>query len=127
MEHANRKGGMTDSTWNAYDGRITTPLLRCAPWQRPADVMEAGPDIEPAQFRGKVVKAGADLPAVVGAGGVTQILAIGGRVLRHDQQFLHPGLDQLFRLAQHVRCRARHQVAAQFWDDAEGAGIVATF
>jgi hypothetical protein len=31
MEHAYRKGGMTDSTWNAYDGRMTTPLLRCAP------------------------------------------------------------------------------------------------
>ena len=41
MEHANRKGGMTDSTWNAYDGRITTPLLRCAPWQRPADAATA--------------------------------------------------------------------------------------
>ena len=39
--HANRKGGMTDSTWNAYDRRITTPLLRCAPWQRPADAATA--------------------------------------------------------------------------------------
>ena len=32
---------MTDSTWNAYDGRMTTPLLRCAPWQRPADAATA--------------------------------------------------------------------------------------
>jgi hypothetical protein len=31
MEHAYRKGGMTGSTWNAYEGRMTTPLLRCAP------------------------------------------------------------------------------------------------
>jgi len=22
---------VTDSTWNAYEGRMTTPLLRCAP------------------------------------------------------------------------------------------------
>jgi hypothetical protein len=35
MEHAYRKGGMTDSTWNAYDGRMTTPLLRCAPLATP--------------------------------------------------------------------------------------------
>ena len=26
---------MTDSTWNAYDGRMTTPLLRCAPLATP--------------------------------------------------------------------------------------------
>jgi len=26
---------MTDSTWNADDGRMTTPLLRCAPLATP--------------------------------------------------------------------------------------------
>ena len=26
---------MTDSTWNAYDGQMTTPLLRCAPLATP--------------------------------------------------------------------------------------------
>jgi hypothetical protein len=26
---------MTDSTWNVYDGRMTTPLLRCAPLATP--------------------------------------------------------------------------------------------
>jgi len=31
MKHAYGKGGMTGSTWNAYDGRTTTPLLRCVP------------------------------------------------------------------------------------------------
>ena len=35
MGHAYRKGGMTDSTWNAYDGQMTTPLLRCAPLATP--------------------------------------------------------------------------------------------
>ena len=35
MEHAYGKGGMTGSTWNAYDGRMTTPLLRCAPLATP--------------------------------------------------------------------------------------------
>jgi hypothetical protein len=35
MEHAYGKGGMTDSAWNAYDGRMTTPLLRCAPLAAP--------------------------------------------------------------------------------------------
>ena len=38
---------------------------------------------------------------------------------------LTPAADQLFRLAQHVVGRARHQVAAQFRDDAEAAAVVA--
>jgi len=35
MEHAYGKGGMTGSTWNAYDRRMPTPLLRCAPLATP--------------------------------------------------------------------------------------------
>ena len=40
---------------------------------------------------------------------------------------LTPAVDQFLRLAQHVIGRPRHQVAAQFRDDAEAAAVVAAF
>ena len=75
---------------------------------------------------GKIDELGAHLAVAPFAGGVFDVEAVGRGVLRDHQQFLDAGFDQPLGLAQHVAGRARHQIAAQFRDDAEGAAIVAT-
>ena len=47
--------------------------------------------------------------------------------MRNDKKLLDARRDELFGLAQNIRGRARDEIAAQFWDDAEGAAIVAAF
>ena len=91
------------------------------------DVVQPHPDAELAQFAREVEEFRPHLAALPGARRIFHIDAVGRGVLGNDQKFLDAGGDQLFRLAQHVGGRPRHQIAAQFRDDAEAAAIIATF
>ena len=82
------------------------------------------PDAEFAKRRGKIEEFRPYLAALPGARRVFHIDAIGRGVLGNDQKFLDARGDQLFRLAQHVGGRPRHQIAAQFRDDAEAAAVI---
>src|SRR3546814_15848687 len=53
------------------------------------------------------------------------INTIGRCVLADDEQFLRPGRDELFGLAQHRVDAAADQLSAQVGDDAESAAMVA--
>ena len=77
------------------------------------------------QLLAQLDHAGLHRPAVVEAGAVLHIHAVGTGVLAHHQQLLHAGLEQRPRLAQHVAHRARDQIAAHAGDDAERAAVVA--
>ena len=91
------------------------------------DILQPDPGAELAELLGEVEEFGADLAVLPRALGIFQVDAIGRGVLRDDQQFLDAGLDQPLGLAQHVIGRPRHQIAAQFRDDAEAAAVVAAF
>ena len=91
------------------------------------DILQPHPGAEIAEFFREVEEFGADLAILPRAVGIFDIDAVGRGVLRDDEQFLDAGGDELFRLAQHVIGRARHQIAAQLWNDAEAAAVVAAF
>src|ERR1700722_6365883 len=91
------------------------------------DILQPHPGAEFAELLGEVEELRAALAIFPGARGVFQIDAIGGSILRNDQQFPDAGADQLFRLTQHIVGGTRHQVAAQFRDDTEAAAVVAAF
>ena len=91
------------------------------------DVMQPHPGPQPAQFARKVSDMGADLAVFPGAGVMLAVQAVGRGILADHQQFLHPRLDQLFRLAQHGMGGAALQAAAHIGDDAEPAPVIAAF
>ena len=91
------------------------------------DVVQPHPDAEFAERARQIDEFRAHLAVAPLARGVFDVDAIGGGVLRDDQQLLHAGFDQFLGLAQHIGGRARDQIAAQARDDAEGAAIVAAF
>ena len=88
--------------------------------------MQSYPDAELANFAHEIDKFGPHLAVFPFAGRVFQVGAVGRRILRYDKKLLNAGTDEPFGLAQDVRRRARHQIAAQFWDDAEGAAVITT-
>ncbi len=90
------------------------------------DILQPYPGAEFAERLSQIEKLRADLAVFPRARRIFQIDAIGRGVLRNDQQFLDPRGYKFLRLAQHVIGRPRHQVAAQFWDNAKAAAIIAT-
>ena len=89
------------------------------------DVVHPHPHAELAERLREIEEFGAHLAVLPRARRIFDVDAVGRRVLRDDQQFLDAGGDQPLRLAQHVGRRARHEVAAQFRNDAEAAAVVA--
>src|SRR5690242_15965659 len=64
-------------------------------------------------------------PALPEPGAVAHVDAIGARVLRDDEQFLHAGSKQTLGFAEHLADRARDEIAAHRRNDAERAAVVA--
>src|SRR3712207_9264646 len=58
---------------------------------------------------------------------VLDVDTIRARVLRDDEELLHPALHQVLGIVHHFPDRPRHEVAAHGRDDAEGAAMVAPF
>ncbi len=91
------------------------------------DVVQAHPESELAQFAAQLEQPRLHRPPVMEAGAVLDVDAVGAGVLRNHQQFPDAGRGQHLGLAQYFADRARHQVAAQRGNDAEGAAVVAAF
>ncbi len=91
------------------------------------DVVQTHPDIELGQLFAQGHHAGLDRHAVVEAGAVLDVHAIGGGVLGDHQDLLHAGLFQALGLSQYLADGAAHQIPAHGGDDAEGAAVVAAF
>ena len=91
------------------------------------DIVQARPHAHVAQGDRQFFHPRLDRRAVPEAGAVLDVDAICRCVLRDHQQFAHPGLDQVFRLAQHQADIAAHQITAHRWNDAEGAAMIAAF
>ena len=89
------------------------------------DVVQPHPDAEFAERAREVDEFRAYVSVAPLARRVFNVEAVGGGVLRDDQQFLHAGLHQFLGFAQHVGGRARHEIAAQRRNDAERAAIIA--
>ena len=89
------------------------------------DIVQPDPRPQPAKLARKIVKLRLHIAIAKPARGIADVEPVGAGVLRDDEQLLHPRLHQPGSLAQHLARRARHQVAAQFRDDAEGAAVVA--
>ena len=75
------------------------------------DIVQAHPDAELAQRLRQIGTGWTSRPPQK-LGLVLQVHAIGARVLRDDQEFLHAGLHQPFGFAHHVGDGPAHQVAA---------------
>ncbi len=91
------------------------------------DVVQAHPHAELGQLLAQGHHAGLDRHAVVEAGAVLDVDAVGGGVLGDDQDLLHAGLFQALGLGQYLADGAAHQIPAHGGDDAEGAAVVAAF
>ena len=91
------------------------------------DVMQAHPDAEFGQRLAQLLQARLDRAAAPEAHAVLEVNAIGGSVLRDDEDFLDPGFGQVLCFLQHVADRPTDQRAAHRRDDAEGAAVVAAF
>ena len=91
------------------------------------DIVQSDPHAEFAKLPREVEKFRPDRTLLKSAFRIFQVDAIGARILRDDEQFLDACRDELFSLAQDIACRAGHEIAAQFWNDAEGAAVVAAF
>ena len=78
--------------------------------------MQAHPGVQFAQFAREGVDAAR-----------AEVGAVGGGVLRDDEQLFHPQFDQVLRLFQHRVGGAADEAATQVGDDAEGAVVVAAF
>src|SRR5271165_2064203 len=89
------------------------------------DIVQPHPGAERAELAYKVEEARGDVAVAPPARGVLQIAAVGAGVLRNDKELLDARPDQLFRFAQHLARGPRHKVAAQSWNDAEAAAVVA--
>src|SRR5204863_101831 len=55
----------------------------------------------------------------------SEIAAVGGGILRDDEELFHAGGDEALGLAQHLGGRPRAQLPAQLRDDAEAAAVIA--
>ena len=62
------------------------------------DIMQSHPDAQFAQCRRQTGQMSLERPAVPKIRAVTDIHSIGTGILRHDQQFLDPGPNQILRL-----------------------------
>ena len=91
------------------------------------DIVQPHPDAEFAERFRKVDRISRAAHGLSIARRIFDVNAIGRRVLRDHQQFLHAGVDQLFGFAQDVGRRPRDEVAAQLRNDAETATVVAAF
>jgi hypothetical protein len=91
------------------------------------DVVQPDPGAELAELAGKLDETGADVALLTSARSIFEVDPIGRGVLGDDQDFPHSGTDQLLGLAQRVGERPGGQIAAQLWDNAERAPIIATF
>ena len=90
------------------------------------DIVQPHPNTEFAESAGKINEFCPHILALPLGCGVFYVDAVCRRILRYDQKFLDPGFNQPLGLAQHVGGRPGDQIAAQSWDDAERATIVAT-
>jgi hypothetical protein len=68
--------------------------------------LQPDPSAERTQFAGDVEKARGDLAVAPRTFGVSEVEAIGARILRDDNELLDARFDQLFGFAQHVAGRA---------------------
>ncbi len=89
------------------------------------DVMQPHPHVEFAQRARQLGHARLQRAPAPETGAVFDVDAVGRGVLRNHQQLLHPGLDQVLRLLQHLAHRAAHQIAAHAGDNAERTAMVA--
>ncbi len=89
------------------------------------DVVQAHPGAELAKRCAQILEARRQRAALPLALRVLEVEAVGARVLADDQELLHAGFDETLGLGHHVRRRAARKIAAQGWDDAEGAAVVA--
>ena len=91
------------------------------------DIVQADPGAELAHFAREVGHVGADLRTFPWPRLVAEVHSVGARILTYDEQLLRAGGDKLLRLAQNRVRAAADEVAAQGWDDAEGAAVVSAF
>ena len=91
------------------------------------DVVQAHPHAELGQLLAQGHHAGLDRHAVVEAGAVLHVHAVGGGVLGDHQDLLHASLFQALGFGQYFADGAAHQIPAHGGDDAEGAAVVAAF
>ena len=89
--------------------------------------MQPHPYAELAELACEVEELCPDLAAFPSARRVFYVDAVGRRILGDDQELLDAGVDQSLGLEQYVRDRPGDQIAAQFWNNAERATIVAAF
>ncbi|SPU65696.1 Uncharacterised protein [Brucella neotomae] len=91
------------------------------------DVMHPHPNAHLAQFPREVEKLRTHRAVLPHGFLILDIEAIGARILRDDENFLHTRLNQFFSFAQHFVDRTRDQIAAQCRNDAEGTTVGAAF
>ena len=87
--------------------------------------MQPHPGAERAQLTREIEEFRAHPAVAEPAFGIAQIDAVGRRILRDHQQFLDARLHQPLGLRQDFAGRPRHEIAAQFRDDAKRAAVVA--
>ncbi len=91
------------------------------------DVVQTCPDAQLRQLFAQADHAGFHRLAVVEAGAVLHVHAVGRGVLGDHQQLFHARIRQTFGFGQHFANRTAHQIATHGRDDAEGAAVVAAF
>ena len=91
------------------------------------DVVQTDPDTQFRQLFAQADHAGFNRRAVVKAGAMLHIDAVGGGILRDNQQLFDAGIGQAFGFGQHFTNRTADKVAAHRRDNAEGAAMVTAF
>ena len=91
------------------------------------DVVQTDPDTQLRQLFAQADHAGFYRRAVVKAGAMLHIDAVGGGILRDNQQLFDAGIGQAFGFGQHFTNRTADKVAAHRRDNAEGAAMVTAF